>query len=302
MELADACPPSQPVPNLLLSAVHYLLLTGVNDPLRRYYPSLSVEAESPESAFPAFRKFSQVHAEKILPLLEERLVQTNEVGRCAYLYPSMLTLSAMFPERPIHLIELGSSAGLNLLWDHYRYQYGEDEPVGLMASALTVNSSWRGEKRPDFSLPTPKISRRTGVDLNPIDLMNQDQITWLQALVWPEQFERRSRLTKAVRIAMVNPVEMVTGDAVEELPGLLSAVAPTDVAVVYHTHFINQLSDDSRARLLATVQEVGSKRDLIHIHNNIEPHLHATVFRSGERIEVPLAKTDGHANWIEWLV
>ena len=132
--------------------------------------------------------------------------------------------------------------------------------------------------------------------------MNQDQITWLQALVWPEQFERRSRLTKAVRIAMVNPVEMVTGDAVEELPGLLSAVAPTDVAVVYHTHFINQLSDDSRARLLATVQEVGSKRDLIHIHNNIEPHLHATVFRSGERIEVPLAKTDGHANWIEWLV
>lgn len=260
-----------------------------------------MEAESPESAFPAFRKFSMTHYDAIAPILKERFVQTNEVQRSAYLFPAFLTTSKYFPDRALSLVELGASAGLNLLWDQYKFQYGEEEPVGLLRSSLTLSSSWRGEGRPDFSIPLPKVTNRVGIDLNPIDLLDQDQVLWLQALIWPEHFERRGRLTKAIRIAMVNPVTILEGDAVELLPEQLDTIPESEVAVVYHTHFFNQLSSEAREKLLATIDAYGAKRDLVHIHNNIESHIHATIFRSGERIELPLANSDGHANWIEWL-
>lgn len=301
LALAATSREGQPEPNLLFGAVHYLLLNGKENPLGRYYPSLKIDPEGPEYAFPAFRKFALGHANEIESILSERLVQTNEVQRSAYLFPAILTTHRLFENKPISLIELGASAGFNLLWDLYAYQYNEDEPVGLLTSSLKLTSSFRGDKRPDFSGLMPTISRRIGIDLHPVDLMDKDQVLWLQALVWPEHFERRARLNKAVRIAMINPLDMVTGDAVEALPGVLAEIPASEVAYVYHTWVANQMSEAQREKLLQIVDEFGQKQDIVHIHTNIEPHLHATIYRNDERIDMPLAKVDGHARWIEWL-
>lgn len=301
LSIAESSRGGQPRPNLLFGAVHYLLLGGKSNPLSRYYPSITMDPESPEFAFPAFRKFVLTHEGEIMPLLSERLVQTNEVQRSAYLYPSIATTYRLFDDRPISLIELGASAGFNLLWDQYLYQFGDAEPVGLKGSSLTLTSHFRGPNRPDLSGGFPVVSRRIGIDLHPIDLMDQDQVLWLQALIWPEHFERKARLNKAIRIAMVNPVEIIQGNAIETLQDLLAKTPSSEIAYVYHTHVANQMSQEERDRLLWMIDEFGKRQDVVHIHNNIEPHIHATIYRNGERIDMPLAKSDGHANWIEWL-
>ena len=301
LAIADSSRVGQPQPNMLFAAVHYLLMNGKANPLSRYYPSLTLEPESPEFAFPAFRKFVLMHSGEISTILEERLVQTNEAQRSAYLFPAIHTIHRLFSDKKASLIEVGSSAGFNLLWDQYAYQYDEEEPVGLTGSSLTISSSFRGDKRPDLSGSFPLVSNRIGIDLNPIDLMDRDQVLWLQALVWPEHFERKARLNKAIRVAMVNPINVVQGDATEVLPAILADVPSSDVAYVYHTHVANQMTPEQRAKLLQIIDDFGQKQDIVHIHNNIEPHLHATIYRNGERMDRPLAKVDGHARWIEWL-
>ncbi len=301
LAVASKYQPGQLPPNLLFGAVHLLLLSGKPNPLVRYYPSMTIDAETPDHAYPAFRKFVLTHEEQIEEIMRTKLVQTNEVTRSAFLYPAFLAACRLVEGKPLALIELGCSAGFNLLWDYYLYQYGDDEPIGSAGSSLTVPSSFRGDNRPDFSGPKPAINSRIGIDLNPIDLMDRNEILWLQALIWPEHFERKARLNKAIRIAMVNPVEMIKGDAIELLPQVLADVPGTDVPVVYHTFFANQLSEDQRSHLLKIIEDFGTKRDVIHIHNCIEPHLHATISRNGERTDIPLANVDPHGRWIEWL-
>jgi hypothetical protein len=301
LNVASMCQTGQPEPNLFLGAVHHLLNDGKANPLSRYYPSINLEADSPDLAFPAFRKFVLSHEKEIVEVLQSKLVQTNEVQRSAYLFPAIQTLSRLFGEKPLFSIEIGPSAGFNLLWDQYQYRYDGSDPLGLEGSSILLESSFRGDRRPELSSAFPAVSGRVGIDLNPIDLMDRDQVKWLQALIWPEQYERKARFIKAIRISLINPVSMIQGHATDILPSVLLDVPRSEVAMVYHTHVANQMSAEELEKLLDIVEEFGQQRDIVHLHNNIEPHLHATIYRNGERIEMPIAKTDGHARWIEWL-
>ena len=81
LALAAHAAQGQPVPNLLLAAVHFLLLKGQAEALAQFYPSLTPVASSPNAAYPTFRAFCLAHADAIRHLLATRRVQTNEVGR-----------------------------------------------------------------------------------------------------------------------------------------------------------------------------------------------------------------------------
>lgn len=81
LALAAGAAPGQPAPNLLLGAIHYLLLRGADDPLARFYPSLAPSPAPPAGAYPAFRAFCLDRRNEIGWLLSSRRVQTNEVGR-----------------------------------------------------------------------------------------------------------------------------------------------------------------------------------------------------------------------------
>ncbi|HEY7356232.1 MAG TPA: DUF2332 domain-containing protein, partial [Ktedonobacterales bacterium] len=116
LTLAAAVPPGQPTPNLLLAAVHYLLLQGIGHPLAAFYPSLT-SSPDPSDAYPAFQSFCLEYASDIRALLLSRRVQTNEVARCACLLPAFELVSRQTARAPLALIEIGASAGLNLLWD-----------------------------------------------------------------------------------------------------------------------------------------------------------------------------------------
>ena len=82
--------------------------------------------------------------------------------------------------RPLTLIEIGPSAGLNLVFDRYGYDYGNGIVAGVTESAVRINSDSRGAPPPVS--PLPRVAARLGIDLNPLDVGDSDEMDWLRAL------------------------------------------------------------------------------------------------------------------------
>ena len=78
LAIAAQAKPGQPMPNLFLSAVHFLLLRGVQHSLANFYPSLPRTAFSSVDAYPSFRAFCLDHREAILELVSIRLVSRGQ--------------------------------------------------------------------------------------------------------------------------------------------------------------------------------------------------------------------------------
>src|SRR5690625_3766858 len=190
LRLATYAGRGQPVPNLLFGAVHYLLLNGVDHPLRQFYISITENPEKMESCPPFFTDFCSKYADEIVHILQSKLVQTNEVRRCAFLYPAFCYIYDL-TNRPLSLIEIGTSAGFQLLWGQYKYSYGARKVYGNKDSKVHLTSKIIHGGSPVLHSKAPPVSHRIGTDLYINDVSNQDDYLWLMALIWPEHYERR---------------------------------------------------------------------------------------------------------------
>ena len=177
----------------------------------------------------ALARFCADRAERLAATLATRRTQTNEVARCGWLLPAF---AAVADGRPLALIEIGASAGLNLRWDHYAYDYGGP---GRRGSLVAADDRMRAGGPHVPPLDPPPVAWRAGIDLAPVDASDPADARWLRACLWPDQPARQARLAAALAIAREHPVEIRRGDALALLPGLI-AEAPADALVcVFHT-------------------------------------------------------------------
>lgn len=304
LDLAALTPAGQPPPNMLLGAAHELLLRGVRHPLAAYYATLGGDRTPDEDALGVLRDLCLSYRHEVAELLATRRTQTNETRRCAYLLPAFAHVAELAGGRPLALIEVGPSVGLNMSWDRYGYDYGDGRLYGDPASPVRVSTELRGPVRPPIPARPPAVAWRLGVELSPLDLEDPAAVRWLEALVWPEHVERVARLRAAIAIARAARPPIVAGDALELLPGLI-ARAPEDAALcVYHTHVTYQFSPAGRARLDALLAEAGASRPLVRLScegfGAEHPRLILTHYAASGVRERLLAITPGHANWIEW--
>lgn len=270
----------------LLGGVHYLVLGG--------------EATW-DDVLGALRR----HREFLRRFVAEQAVQTNEVQRCWMLLPCFLEIVRRTGARTLDLIELGSSAGLLLYWDRYRYAYREGgwgPADGLLELA--------GEER----RPVPgsllhehaAVRGRVGIDLEPVDLTSEGGLRLLSAFVWADQHERLERLSRAADALRTDPPELVRGDFVELLPELLARRRDDALTVVLQVASSVYLSPDGRARLAETLREAGAHGPLALVSTG-QPQdgsadywgLRITVWPDGS--EETVANADFHAAWLDWL-
>jgi hypothetical protein len=323
--LAASSRSGQPPANMLLAAVHYLLLRGANHRLAGYYRSLTEQPLPPGEAFPVFRAFCIEQQAAIQHLLATRAVQTNEVARCAYLLPALACAAELAEGRPLALIEIGASAGLNLMADQYRYLYrvaGGWIAAGAVNSPVQITTElhWRLPaaqvdhpaqallpSSADLSLVTPVVQQRIGIDLHVVNLADDDAYLWLRALIWPEHEDRVQRLAQARQVWLAQPPQLVEGDAVSQLPALLETLPMTAAPVLLHTHVLNQFSPPAAAALEAAIAAASRQRPIYRIGNDLgggsgkQYVLRLRRYWQGAWQERVLALVDGHARRIEWL-
>jgi hypothetical protein len=212
----DGLPTGKRQPNLLFAA--YRLLAGT------------------PSGYDEFRSGLSDRRAEIEAVMLARRTQTNEPARCAL----MLPLLAALPQ-PLALLEVGASAGLCLLPDRYGYDYaGHRLGDGLLHC----------QPEGDVPLPTalPQVAWRAGLDLNPLDVTDPDELRWLELLIWPGQEHRIHTLRKAVEIAKRDPPRVIEGDLTKDLQAL-AAEAPRDATlVIFHTAVLAYVPAAGRRR------------------------------------------------------
>lgn len=109
---------NRPYPNVFFAAVHYLLMKGDGPELAGFYPSLTDDPEPLAAVGRPFREFVVSREEEIIELGRTRHTQTNGCRRCVALLPAIWRSGLS----RFHLVDLGTSAGLNLLVDLYHYR------------------------------------------------------------------------------------------------------------------------------------------------------------------------------------
>ncbi|TFD88504.1 DUF2332 domain-containing protein [Cryobacterium lactosi] len=206
---------------------------------------------APLTGYRDFRPWLVEHWPAVAAQALLRSTQTNEPRRLTAIMP---VLAGIGPE--LALLEVGASAGLCLYPDRYSYDYSgrRVDPVhGPSTVLLTADATG------PVPLPThpPEIVWRAGLDLNPLDVHDPDDVVWLQTLVWPEQTERRDRLDAALTIARLDPPLLTRGDAVVDLEKLV-ALAPAGVPlVIVSPAVLVYLAPEQRTAFARTVAGLG---------------------------------------------
>jgi hypothetical protein len=300
---------------MLFAAVRYLLLKRADEGhphrLADLYPQPGSPAY-PESPvlYPLFRAFCLEHIHEIRYLLQTRRVQTNEVRRSACLMPAFALVRQRVGNKPVAMIELGASAGLNLLWDHYGYTYrhqSRDIRAGESASPVQLFSEVRGDTRPPIPAELPQAASKTGIDPHPIDLNDADAVRWLHALIWPEHHDRETLLNDAVAVARSHAPEVRRGSALDLLPELIEGLPDNVVPVLYHSFTLNQFTQIMRDQLNDMLVEMARYRDLYRASMEWERQQDGamlrliTYHRSRMQAET-LARCEPHGRWLQWML
>lgn len=260
----EDAPSRDAVPLRLLGGLHRLVLDGRAPRLRRFYPSTG-GAWDAAPAWPEILDTAGGHVDALRAALS-RPPQTNEVGRSAALIGGLLHLNHEFG-LPIRLFEIGSSAGLNLRADHYRYGFAGGR-WGPADSPVIIDDAWRGELPPRREL---RIVARHGYDIAPIDVGAADGELTVLSYVWPDQAARLERLRGAIEVARRVPAALERRTAADAVAGL--TLADGALTVLWHSITWQYLSTDERAAVRANVEAVAARADARKpfVHLTMEP-------------------------------
>jgi hypothetical protein len=298
----------QPVGNLFFASVRFLLLKGIKHPLSDIYKNVSDGMIIDYfSAYQCFRSFCMENEIQIKKLLSDGIVQTNVPARCCYLMPAFQYVLAKEKTNAISLIEIGPSAGLNLLWDQYKYRYSDGREYGEKNSTVNLYSEFRGKLKPVISNSFSDVLYRVGIDLNPIDLLDEDAILWLKSLVWPENKSEEIILLQAIQNALgsLNTINLIKGDAAELLTQVIDDAPIQGSLVVFDSHVMNQVNMKSRKKIEDVFLTHSKMRKIFHVSVGgitQEPEMRLNVFDKGEVDNILLGYTDAHGRWINWVV
>ena len=302
LKLSSFARKGQPVPNLFFGAVQFLLYRGVEHSLKDYYSSMVDHPKDYRESFAHFKSFCQLNRNEIISLLQVKLVQTNEARRCGYLFP-VFSYIYNKTKKPFALIEIGTSAGFQLLWDQYSYNYQSDVIYGNSQSDICIQSEIKGDNFPVLLANSPPVAQRIGIDLHINDVTNDEDSLWLKSLIWPEHEARRELFTRAVNCLTKNKhkIEFIEGDGVECLPKIADQIPNDALICVFHTHVANQIPEAMKYKLLDSIKNIGGKRDIFHIYNNIwDGKLHLDYFMNKIEHKKVVGETDAHGRWFTW--
>lgn len=278
IERLDSLPAAKRQPNLLLGAVRFL--------------------DGPVADYRDFRTFVITQWDALAATMLSRQTQTNEASRCTALLPVLAALP-----QPLALLEVGASAGLCLQPDRYAYRYDDRSVVGTSSLVLSCRTS--GAVPVPTAMPT--VVWRRGLDLNPLDVRDDEQMRWLRSLIWPEQAERFGIFEKALAIARADPVRIARGDLTSDLVAVAADAPRSATLVVYHSAVLAYLDGDGRRRFRAQLAQLAESRPTVWVSNE-GPGVCVEIEQPPGPVPFVLARdgaalafTGPHGDTVDWL-
>ncbi|WP_052462260.1 DUF2332 domain-containing protein [Nigerium massiliense] len=286
-ERLDTLPGRRRQPNLFLASIRYL--------------------NGPTAPGDEFIAWVGENWDAIEELILSRSTQTNEPGRCAVLAPVLASLP-----QPIALLEIGPSAGLGLFPDKYRYRYTGDvrqevTPPTAQPDAPELVCEVTGRPPGDPSLLV--VRARAGLDLNPLNPGDPDDVRWLRALVWPGEDARERRLVSALQLAGSNPPRLIKADVTERLHLLLALAPAGTTPVIMHSAALAYLPRAERDDVVQQIRDSGmhwlSFEGPTVVTSVREQLTDDDAWASRPNFvvaldDVPLGRAAAHGSWVSW--
>jgi hypothetical protein len=278
----------------LMGALQYRAMDGSSPGLAAHFPSTGGDGDA-AAAWREARALLATDGGRLAELYE-RTPQTNEVARAMPLFAGLQAIVAA-TSLPVVLLDVGTSAGLNLRLDRFRY-VGDGWSSVDPASALVLRNATHLDVE-------PRIVERAGCDLHPLDVRVERDRRELRCFVWPDQRERFERLDAAIAIARDVPAELEEADFLEWIP---RRAVPKDgvVTVIMHSVVTEHLPPAVIERMRRTIEDACSAatRTAPMAWLRLEPD---EAPRYGTRVTLwpwgshfSIARSDGHAQSIEW--
>ncbi len=242
------------VPLLLMAGVHRAVLAGDAEAaeLSRYYPTVNGHrAWSDDMLAVVFRQTVCDLRSQLATFLRSATVQTNETSRgLCWLLPVHY-----FGWQGIHLVDLGASAGLNLVADYRSYRLVAADTgadlcrLGHGGDPLLIRCEGRFISPQTNNMPI--LLSRSGCDLAPIFLRTPQDEYSLSAFIWGDQPDRLVMLRRGI-VALHQaaqssaPVQLYGVDLPDALSRFLEEyITPLGEApvVIYNTYLATYLHD-----------------------------------------------------------
>jgi hypothetical protein len=294
--------PGNPYPDALAMRLaggfHALSLSGMDSGLAAAYPP-----HTAGDLEPVLQAALTRHDDWLSAWLDQP-PQTNETGRSAVLLPGFLMIARQ-TGLPLALREIGSSAGLNLFFDRFRYSYGGAE-WGDPDYPAILSPRIRGAI-PDLSGEL-KIADRLGSDVSPLNVRDESDRLRLRSYIWADQSERLTRLDAAIDVARREGVTLEKADAADFVERQLASRKAGECLVLFHSVVWQYLPETTKASVETSMQSAGAQSmpdtPLAWLRmeplTSADPHpsLRLTLWPGGETRTVGLA--DFHGRWVEW--
>ena len=245
------------------------------------------------------------HEAFLLPWLDGP-PQTNEAGRSWAFVAGMLWLANRGLPPRFECLEIGSSAGINLMLDRYAYDLGGVR-VGSEKAVMKLEPDWRGPPPPDAPISFASLE---GCDVAPLDLTDPAEALRLKAYIWPEHRERFARLEAAIAAAREAPSRIARMNAANFVEDRLAQPrAAGTTRVLMHSVMWQYVPDDEQARVTAAMERAGAQataeRPLawlaLEANRSVHRHELKARFWPGGAQEVLLATAHPHGEWVDWL-
>ncbi len=245
------------------------------------------------------------HEAALLPWLDGP-PQTNEAGRSSNFIAAMLWLAEQGLPPHFDCLEIGSSAGINLMIDRYHYDLGGVH-VGPQPGAMAFAPDWRGNHPPMHRIAFAGLN---GCDVAPVDLTDPAQALRLKAYIWPEHDVRFARMEAAIAAAHAEKPHLIRANAADFVEAELARPqAAGTTRTLMHSIVWQYVPADQQARVTAAMEAAGARatadRPLawIALEANRTVHHHELVVRHWPAAPAPrkLAHAHAHGAWVEWL-
>lgn len=232
--------------------------------------------------------------------------QTNEAGRSSGFIAAMLWLAGQGLPPRFDCLEIGSSAGINLMIDRYHYDLGGVQ-VGPQDAAMRFAPEWRGSLLPYREISFAGLK---GCDVAPLDLTDAEDALRIKAYIWPEHTVRFARLDAAIAAASARRpdlLQMNAADFVEQELARPQAAGTT--RLLMHSIVWQYVPKDQQERVTAAMEAAGARatqeRPLawIALEGNRTLLNHGLTVRywPGGEEETLLAAAHAHGAWLEWF-
>ncbi|MBI1403625.1 MAG: DUF2332 family protein [Porphyrobacter sp.] len=246
------------------------------------------------------------HEAALLPWLDGP-PQTNEAGRSANFIAAMLWLAQRGLPPAFECLEIGSSAGINLMLDRYAYDLGGVKVGPQHDAAMHFAPEWRGSPPParDIAIVSTK-----GCDVAPVDLTDPAQALRLKAYIWPEHEVRFARMDAAIRAASGRRPDLVKASAADFVEAQLARPQqPGTTRMLMHSIVWQYVPQAQQARVTAAMEAAGAKATveaplawvMVEADRSVHRHKLTVRYWPGGTEEVQLAWSHPHGADVEWL-